>query len=201
MAAFLIRGPRRTVTSRAGKWRRLRLAALSAVFAVASGFFCPMLAWCAGQLDDEVKAAFILRFTEFIEWPDRPGTQRDPWLICVLGDHPIAPLLARMTTDYTVKGRKIEVRLLERVEDTAACQVVYVPDYSSAQMPAVRQVLLDRPVLVVTNGPGLAQAGAAINLFRDDERLRFEINPATLEGAGLKASSRLLRLAVIRESP
>jgi hypothetical protein len=176
-----------------------RLAALSSALALATGMVCTVPAWSGELLDDEVKAAFILRFTEFIDWPDRSGTQRAPWTICILGDHPIVPLLARMTTDYTVKGRTLEVRQLERVEDAVACQVVYVPDSSSMQMPAVQRVLHARPVLVVANGPGLARAGAAINLFREGERLRFEINPAVLEGAGLKASSRLLRLAVISE--
>ena len=66
-------------------------------------------------------------------------------------------------------------------------------------MPALSRALHALPVLVITNGPGLATAGSAINLFREGSRLRFEINPGVLEAAGLKASSRLLKLAVIRE--
>ena len=179
-------------------WQHLRLAAAPGVLGAALWAILAAPAWCAVQMDNEVKAAFIVRFTEFIDWPDQDDPERQPLIICVLGDHPIEPILARLTADYTVRGRAIDIQRVANVEAAGACHVVFVPDTQSAQLPALSRALHAQPVLVIANSPGLATAGAAINLFREGSRLRFEINPGALETAGLKASSRLLKLAVIR---
>lgn len=180
-------------------WQRLRLAAAPGVLGAVLCVTLATPAWCAAQIDNEVKAAFIIRFTEFIDWPERNDPGRQPLIVCVLGDHPVEPILARLTQGYTVRGRTIDIRHVANVESAGACDVVFVPDTRSAQLPALSRALHALPVLVITNGPGLATAGSAINLFREGSRLRFEINPGALEAAGLKASSRLLKLAVIRE--
>ena len=180
-------------------WQHLRRAAAPGVLGAALWMILAAPAWCAVPIDNEVKAAFIIRFTEFIDWPDQDDPERQPLIICVLGDHPVEPILARLTADYTVRGRTIEIRHVESVESAVTCHVVFVPDTQSAQLPALSRAVHALPVLVITNCPGLATAGAAINLFREGSRLRFEINPGALEAAGLTASSRLLKLAVIRE--
>lgn len=180
-------------------WQHLRLAAAPGVLGAVLWMILAAPAWCAVQMDNEVKAAFIIRFAEFIDWPDQDDPGRQPLIVCVLGEHPVEPILARLTQGYTVRGRSIDIRHVANVESAGACHVVFVPDTQSAQLPALSRALHALPVLVITNCPGLATAGAAINLFREGSRLRFEINPGALEAAGLKASSRLLKLAVIRE--
>lgn len=180
-------------------WQHLRLAAAPGVLGAVLCMSLAAPARCAVEIDNEVKAAFIIRFTEFIDWPERNDPGRQPLIVCVLGDHPVEPILARLTQGYIVRGRTIDIRHVANVESAGACDVVFVPDTQSAQLPALSRALHALPVLVITNGPGLATAGSAINLFREGSRLRFEINPGVLEAAGLKASSRLLKLAVIRE--
>jgi hypothetical protein len=41
------------------------------------------------------------------------------------------------------------------------------------------------------------QQGGAINFFTEDNKIRFEINPDATEAAGLRVSSRLMRVAKI----
>ena len=54
-------------------------------------------------------------------------------------------------------------------------------------------------VLTVSDTNGFAHQGVIINLIKVDNKIRFEINPAAAERAGLKISSHLLRLARIVE--
>ena len=44
------------------------------------------------SLEYEVKAAFLLNFTKFIDWPapETPGPD-SPFTICILGDDPFGP--------------------------------------------------------------------------------------------------------------
>jgi hypothetical protein len=53
------------------------------------------------------------------------------------------------------------------------------------------------PVLVVSDEAHFASRGGMIGFFRDADRVRFEVNPAAAEAAGLRISSRLLGLAKV----
>ena len=54
-----------------------------------------------------------------------------------------------------------------------------------------------RPVLTISEIRGFADAGGAIQLFRDKDRIRFRINRDAARDRGLTLSARLLDLAVI----
>jgi hypothetical protein len=55
--------------------------------------------------------------------------------------------------------------------------------------------LAKRPVLVVGEHEELLADGGMIQLFVEDQKVRFSINHANAAAAGLQVSSRLLRLA------
>jgi hypothetical protein len=56
-------------------------------------------------------------------------------------------------------------------------------------------------VLTVGDTDGFAQRGGAINFTLQARKVRFEINPAAAEQAGLKMSSQLLKLATLVSRP
>jgi hypothetical protein len=52
-------------------------------------------------------------------------------------------------------------------------------------------------VLTVSEQPGFAEAGTALNFVVVNNRLKFEANLKAISAAGLKAGSQLLKLAII----
>jgi hypothetical protein len=52
-----------------------------------------------------------------------------------------------------------------------------------------------RPVLLVGDQPRFCDWGGMLNFYIEEDRVRFEVNPARIEQAGLTAHSRLLNLA------
>ena len=52
-------------------------------------------------------------------------------------------------------------------------------------------------VLVVGDGDDVLDAGGTVRLFREDNRVRFEVSLKAADRAGLRVSSRLLKLAKI----
>ena len=58
-------------------------------------------------LEYQVKAAFLLNFTKFIDWP-RPETpdQDSPFGICILGDDPFGPVIDQIVEGETIQGRR-----------------------------------------------------------------------------------------------
>jgi hypothetical protein len=60
----------------------------------------------------------------------------------------------------------------------------------------------DAPVLTVSDTTDFARHGGGIEFVREPNRLRFDVNLPGAERAGIKVSSRLLKVARrVHESP
>lgn len=162
----------------------------------------PAAAPASPPTEYEVKAAFLYNFTRFVEWP--PDALRDtdePFVIAVLGHDPFGPVLDGTVAGKTVAGHRIEVRRAARVDEVLDAQMVFIAASERASAPAILKAL-DRPgVLTVGDTEGFAGRGGTINFVLQERRVRFEINPASAEQAGLKMSSQLLKLATLVRAP
>jgi hypothetical protein len=150
----------------------------------------------------EVKAAFLYNFTRFVEWP--PEGLRDPgapFVIAIVGHDPFGAALDETVAGKTAGGRPIEVRRVPRVEEARGAQIVFVSSSERSNIAAILKEL-DRPgILTVGDTDGFAMRGGAINFTMQARKVRFEINPAVTEQAGLKVSSQLLKLATLVAGP
>ncbi len=143
----------------------------------------------------QIKAAFLLNFTKFIEWPANEGAG-SPFSICVVGDDPFGPVLDQLVEGETVAGRKIAVRRIRaeaRVEPPGSCEILYV----AKQEQNLHGVLSGAGpgVLTVGEGDGFLDSGGMIAFVLEDRRVRFNIDQGAAQRAGLKLSSRLLGVA------
>ena len=142
-----------------------------------------------------VKAAFLYNFAKFTEWPALPPGA--PIILCIEGNDEIAAALVETVLRQKVSGHALEVW---RHQDSAAwrrCHVLFVADAETRRSAAGLDGIKTLPVLTVSDGKGFGQAGGVIELYVEDERMRFAINVDATERAGLHLSSRLLGLAKI----
>jgi hypothetical protein len=148
----------------------------------------------AAYSDEAVKAAFLYRFTGFVDWP--PQTlQPGHFTIAVLGSRPVATELARLLVKYPVKDLPARVRVVDDASEALDAQVLYVGSGFHGDLRDVAGSLARRPVLLVTDHPGALDDGSAVNFLIVDRRVRFEISLAAAHRAGLKVSSELLAVA------
>jgi hypothetical protein len=155
------------------------------------------LAWSQESPNEEyrLKAAFVYRFPQFVEWPESALTGRDDVTICVTRPNPFGALLHELIAGETLNGRQLVIRNLDRGSRLNGCQVLFMP----AGTPDVKDVLNavgSRPILTIGESPGFLEQGGVINLQVIDRRVRFEVSPGAAERVGLRLSSQLLRLAV-----
>jgi hypothetical protein len=142
-------------------------------------------------LEYQVKAAFLLNFTRFAEWP--PADNSDSSIsICILGDDPFGSVLDQIVAGETLDGRKIVARRIHRPVP-ASCQVVYI----TRSEKDVSALLATVPAGVLTVGEGNAflRDGGMIAFVIDDRRVRFDINQSAAMKAGIRLSSKLLNVA------
>jgi hypothetical protein len=175
-----------------GRARRLSIVVLVALFAQQARAQAPTIEY-------DVKAAFLLNFSRFVEWPG--GRRGQPFRLCALEPDPFGPRLEAAAAGETWEGRPIEIRRLTTVPD-AECHLLYVPAPATARFLTSQKTLSGQPVLVVGESADFLSNGGMIRLFVESNRVRFSVNQKACEAVGLRVSSRLLRLArevVVRE--
>ena len=163
-------------------------------------YFWPVLALVCFQsraqqpLEYQVKAAFLLNFTKFIEWPASAfGTPDAPLTICILGADLFGTALDQIVAGEVVNGRKLAVQHINGPAAPRSCQVLYLSR-------SEREILKAPPgagpgILTVGEGEGFTHDGGMISFVLEHRRVRFKINQTAAERAGLKLSSRLLSVA------
>jgi hypothetical protein len=152
----------------------------------------------AGASEHEIKAAFLLNFARYTEWPQKAFESDDaPFTLAVVGRDPFGADLDSMLKDKRVAGRPIRVVRFEKAADVRPCHLVFVAGSERDSLSAVVDAVKDRPSLVVGETDGFVGRGGAVNFYLEGDKVRFEVGPDVVERHGLKMSSKLLRLARI----
>jgi hypothetical protein len=142
----------------------------------------------------QVKGAFLLNFTKFMEWPAGAfADEHAPLAICILGEDPFGNLLDQLVAGEVVGGRALMVRRIKRPPSPKTCQMVFAarPDKEVAKLLTT----LGPGVLTVSEGDGFVREGGMIGFVIESRRVRFGINQTAAENAGFKLSSKLLNVA------
>jgi hypothetical protein len=140
-----------------------------------------------------VKAAFVSSFARFVEWPAAAVRERPALDLCVLHPSPFGRVLQELADGETVRGRPLAVRQV-RADAAATCHLLFVPADAGGRRQLLQR-LAREPVLTVGDAPDFLDDGGTIAFRVVDNRVRFDINSAAAEAAGLRISAQLLRLA------
>src|SRR3954451_11029693 len=78
-------------------------------------------------LEYQVKAAFLLNFTKFVDWPPVAfEDSRSPIAICLIGNDPFGSVLNKLVEGEVVNGRNVIVQRIRRPPAPKSCQVLFV---------------------------------------------------------------------------
>lgn len=144
----------------------------------------------------QVKATFIVRFVQFVEWPATAFKSADDAIvIAVLGDDPLVADVEKTIATERVNGRALQLRHATSPEDARRAHVVLVGRSEAERVPAIVAALRGAAVLSVSDVESFARQGGMIAFFVENDRIRFDINQKEAEHAGLVVNSRLLNLA------
>jgi hypothetical protein len=144
----------------------------------------------------EVKAAFLLNFARLVEWPRGAFEgEHTPLVLGVLGNDPFEGALGAVVEGRTAGTRPIEIRALSSLDEVGRCHIVFVTNPEPAPVPRILVAAEGSSVLLVGDTEEFAREGGAISFYREDGKVRFAINRRAAELAGLKISSRMLKLA------
>ena len=142
-----------------------------------------------------VKAAFIYKFANYIEWPPSAfAAATSPLVIGVAGGEEIGNELERLVPGRTVNGHPVAVKRVKEGEPLRGVHVLFIGRDQGAIAPLLRSAQ-QQSVLTVTDADRGLEMGSAINFVPAGERIAFEVSLDAAEKTGHKISSRMLSVA------
>lgn len=154
-------------------------------------------AWCQSREEEyNLKAAFVYNFTKYVNWG--LYTPQNDFIIGIVGSSPIYEPLEEIAKTKTVNDKNITIIRFNKPEDISFCNILYIPKNCPIPLYTIF-TKVNLGTLTISEEEGYAQQGTAFNFVLVKDKLRFESNIRAINSAGLKASSQLLKLAIIVE--
>lgn len=154
-------------------------------------------AWALDASEAALKAAFIYNFGKFIEWPssafDKP---EEPFFICHMGNDRLGEALL-VLEKQSYNQRSIVVLSPKTLAEVRQCHILYVDDPGSSPLGrGAWKALGDASVLTISSDSGAIEAGVCIAFVQQPGKLRWALNLDALRRARLKASAKLIEVAI-----
>jgi hypothetical protein len=146
----------------------------------------------------EVKAAFLLSFANFVNWPEDPAAASSKNIrLCVLGDDPFGSKLDRLAAGKSVGERTFSLERVQQTMDARRCHILFLSPSLRGKTTAALEDLRGASILTVGETPDFTRNGGIIRMLLLENRVRFEINVDAAERAHLSISAKLLALAQV----
>ena len=143
-----------------------------------------------------MKAAFLYNFAKFVEWPpDAIKNSGDSFVVGILGEDPFDKDLEAGFNGKSVQDKKLIFKRLSSLEQASDCQVIFISRSEEERLGSILGKLRGSPILTVSDMDEFIQRGGMVGFVVENNKVGFNINRTVAEGAGLKVSSQLLKLA------
>ena len=176
-------------------WRgRVVLWILAISLSVASGIF-PAVAEEEIPVDFQVKAAFLINFPKYVDWPAGVFAETNsPLIVAVFGDENVANEVQTMIGNgRTIGGHPLVLKRIDRAEEISRdCHILFIAAAERLRIPSILEKTRGGNILTVSESDDFLEQDGIINLGRQGRKIRLQVNLAAAGKAQLKISSRLL---------
>jgi len=143
------------------------------------------------QKELTLKLAFIYNFAKFITWPEGAFKNEYDTLNICLSEFDAFDSAIRVFGDKKVGNRNVRFSDADQIEDLSICDIVYFHQGKGRMVAGYDR----KGLLSISNASDAHSKDSAIKFFQKNNKLRFSIDIANVNKAGLSVNSRLLRLA------
>ena len=162
------------------------------------------------RLEYEIKAAFLVNFAKFSQWPAAKEDINKPIFIGVIGLSPFSKevtdaLESKKVNERTVKinsfagykeHKKLPKEEFEKtVSELQACHILFICQSESDIFNEINEAVSNSSVMTVSDIPGFVDAGGIINFVIDNTKVGFEVNVKAATDAKIEIRSQMLRVA------
>ncbi len=147
-----------------------------------------------------VKAAFTLNFARLTQWPEQKLKFSQNINICVMGNETLKSSF-HMVNGKIINGHISHFTIISRLNMIRQCHILVISGIKQSNMRQIFKLAQQHSILTISELPDIHQSGAILNFIIQNNKIRFQIDPVKALQSGLKISSRLLKLAIIKKGP
>lgn len=140
-----------------------------------------------------LKAAFALNFSRLTRWPDDSDEHIN---FCIMGNHTVQNAF-KIVNNQSINNKISQLRIINRDKEITGCQILFITGISHNNLRKLYSSARNHPILTISEVEDISRSGAIINFVKNADKIRFQVNVKNTQQAGLKISSRLLKLAII----
>lgn len=149
-----------------------------------------------GDLERQVKAAYLYKFAGYVEWPEGSFARPDsPLVIGVAGADALADQLELSVAGHSVNGRSVQVKRVRRGEPLAGLHVLYLGALDKVTLQEMLAASRSLALLTVSDSDEVYAMGSMINFVMADDKVRFDVALKPVAQAHIRISARMLLAA------
>ncbi|MCZ8353261.1 MAG: YfiR family protein [Cyclobacteriaceae bacterium] len=143
----------------------------------------------------EMYSMMMYNFVKYIQWPD--NNTSGEFVIGVIGNQEIFNTLNAWYGGKPKGNKTYVIKKFNNATELDNCDVVFIDKSKSGEFDKVKAKVTGKGTLIITDKPGLAEKGSAINFRTIDSKLKFELNQKAVESSNLKVSGALASMAIL----
>ncbi|MCF6434635.1 YfiR family protein [Pseudoalteromonas sp. MMG022] len=141
--------------------------------------------------ENELKAAFLYRFSQFSKWPPPPP---NALRFCVVGNHELFKAVSALLHTQNLQQTSTAIEIPNH-DQVTQCDVLFLSQQNRQQTKFWLSQIDQSPVLIVADTSEGFRQGAMIGIIADANNLSFRVNLTGAKRRGLSFSAHLLKLA------
>ena len=146
-----------------------------------------------------VKAAFVLNFIKFVEFDNsQVGASSNSYKMCAVGESSFSSFLDKLD-EQKIRDKTINLTTVSSANafksDFSECQIIFIQQSERDRFKDIITLASGKNSLIISDIPMSCQSGSHIELFVEDNRVRFKMNFEELKREKISFESRVLRLA------
>jgi len=149
-----------------------------------------------GELERQVKAAYLYKFAGYVEWPDGSFARPEsPLVIGVAGADALAEQLELSVAGHSVNGRAVQVKKVRRGDALAGLHVLYLGALDKTALQEMLAASRSLALLTVSDSDEVYAMGSMINFVMAEDKVRFDVALKPVAQAHIRISARMLLAA------
>jgi len=144
----------------------------------------------------ELKAAYILNFSYFAEWPKNTvqSSKNTPFIITVFGKNPFKKKLENIIKKKRkeLKGKTIIFKYTDKLENVSNSNIIFIASSEKLNISKIIAYVRGKPILTISDTEGYDNKGVMINMVKKGSKVKFNVNLKEAYNSKIHISSRLL---------
>jgi hypothetical protein len=156
-----------------------------------AALLCAFAPTARAETEYEVKAAFTLRFADYVQWP---GKRDSVVTVGIVGRDPFEGAFQRLLSENPDMAKRFRVKNVA-ASDAAGlrgCDIVFICNSEADRLEAIMRSVSGHPVLTVSDVPDFDTRGGGIGFNVRNSRIKFSVNEPAAAAQGLKLDKQLL---------